>query len=114
MCGYDTHARQTRDEKRKIRNNIPLTSDKEWVRRAAYDYTGCLAHVDVTYLESTGAIHRAAGYFEHNDACNAATVTRKPPVPLHPHVIQIALEQLQDGARYAYILSNNSILYRFF
>ena len=64
-----------------------------------YDFTGCLAHIDLTYRPDSQQIIRIAGVLEHNDECKATYMTRLPPIPLHDHVWQIALEQLHDGAR---------------
>ena len=35
-------------------------------RQNAVDFTGCLAHVEVTYLRATQKIIRVRGYFDHN------------------------------------------------
>ncbi|KAH9830367.1 uncharacterized protein C8Q71DRAFT_862657 [Rhodofomes roseus] len=34
-----------------------------------FDFTGCLAHAEVTYATVSGAVLRVRGIFEHNDAC---------------------------------------------
>jgi hypothetical protein len=89
-CGYDTSARQKKSKSK--------TTD-EWRRHAAYDFTGCCAHADVTYNESTGEVERIIGYFEHNELCKTSMLKRLPSVPLHEHVCEVALAQLTHGAR---------------
>jgi hypothetical protein len=63
----------------------------------AVDFTGCLAHAEVTYVQSTQRILRIRGYFYHNEACKAALIARFPLVPLHPAVYEVALQQLKEG-----------------
>lgn len=36
----------------------------------------------------------------HNEACQSAILKRLPAVPLHEHVYEVALHQLESGARY--------------
>ncbi|KAF7971658.1 hypothetical protein HWV62_20622 [Athelia sp. TMB] len=67
-------------------------------RQNPYDYTGCLAHADITEHDSDGAVARVIGFLQHNNACLRASITHIPPVPLHPHVYEVALRQLQNGA----------------
>ncbi|KAF9653420.1 hypothetical protein BDM02DRAFT_3125825 [Thelephora ganbajun] len=67
--GYNTAARQARD-KRGSQNPI------EWSRQADYEFTGCLAHADVTWNRTSGQIERIIGYFEHDEKCEAATAIR--------------------------------------
>ncbi len=69
-------------------------------RKVAYEFTGCLAHVEVTEHKDTGAVSRIIGILTHNDACNSAELKRMPAIPLHEHVYEIALEQLRQGARF--------------
>lgn len=66
--GYSTAARQARD-KRGSQNPI------EWSRQADHEFTGCLAHADVTWNRTSGQIERIIGYFEHSEKCEAVTVT---------------------------------------
>lgn len=65
----------------------------------AHDFTSCLAHIEVTEYPSTGAVVKIAGYLEHNDACKASLMTRYPRIPLHNDVLEVALKQLDEGAR---------------
>lgn len=88
-CGYDTRARQNAH-----RNN----SEDETKRKVGYKYTGCLGHVDVT-VSPDGVIHRLVGYLDHNEACEAAQCDSHPRIPLHPHVIDVAMRQFSEGAR---------------
>ena len=67
--GYNTAARQARD-KRGSQNPI------EWSRQADYEFTGCLAHADVTWNRGSGQIERVIGYFEHRENCEAAAAIR--------------------------------------
>lgn len=71
------------------------------LRRNPYDYTGCLAHVELTERESDGQVSRIVGVLEHNEACLKSRMARFPAVPLHPHVYEVALNQLRSGARCA-------------
>jgi len=71
------------------------------------DFTGCLAHAEVTYLRTTQKIIRVRGYFNHNEGCKTAVITRFPAVPLHPAVYEIALQQLKDGATLTDIQEQN-------
>ncbi|HEV7738663.1 MAG TPA: hypothetical protein VGO47_14980 [Chlamydiales bacterium] len=64
-----------------------------------YNFTGCLAHIDLTYEMLTSSILRITGVLEHNSECNEQTMQRLPAIPIHPHVWEIALRQLGDGAR---------------
>ena len=76
------------------------TASKDWERRLVpYDFTGCLAHVEVTERCSDGNVSRIAGYFSHNSLCQAAVLERLPAIPLHEHVYEVALKQLESGAR---------------
>lgn len=67
--GYSTAARQARD-KRGSQNPV------EWSRQADYEFTGCLAHADVTWNRTSGQIERIIGNFKHSEKCEAAAVAR--------------------------------------
>lgn len=67
--GYNTAARQARD-KRGSQNPV------EWSRQADYEFTGCLAHADVTWNCGSGEIERVIGYFKHSERCQAAVAIR--------------------------------------
>ncbi|KAK7676803.1 hypothetical protein QCA50_020209 [Cerrena zonata] len=101
VCGYDTPSRQRGKQQKKTDHpdTSPSDSTSEWRRRAAYDFTGCLVHADITYLDmQPRVITRVVGFFEHNDACRESRLVRYPPVPIHDHVIEVALRQLRQGA----------------
>ncbi|KAI0056510.1 hypothetical protein BV25DRAFT_1893981 [Artomyces pyxidatus] len=108
-CGYATSARQEFFEKqKKSRPPQPSSSNSQaWTRAAPYDFTGCLAHADITYNELSGAVSRVVGYLVHNDRCEAAKMTRVPRIPLHTHVVQVALQQLAEGASVSTIQARN-------
>ena len=74
--------------------------NKSWRRRVPYKYTGCLAHVEITERSSNGEISRVMGYFLHNEGCREAVLIQLPAIPLHEHVYEVALNQLEGGARY--------------
>ena len=95
LCGYNTVARQRRSKTKST------STEQSWSRHAAYDFTGCCAHADITYVQATGIITRVIGFFEHNESCKNGVLVRFPAVPLHEHVFEVALAQLAQGARYA-------------
>lgn len=74
-------------------------------RRIAYAYTGCLAHVEVTERIGSGAISRIAGFWKHSEECLKTPLGRLPTIPLHPDVYRVALNQLEDGARWVFTTS---------
>ncbi len=112
MCGYDTNARQFGRRLHDLPSaagepsisvttrDVTFKADRQWQRKAAYDFTGCLAHVDVTYNDTESLILRIVGYLQHNEACLQATMKRFPSIPLHEHVYEVALRQLRHGAGY--------------
>jgi len=114
VCGYSHLARQTRDRASKAQNQskpYDKASDEAIAklgRRVAYNFTGCLAHVDVTRNSVTNAISRITGFLEHNELCISATLQRVPAIPLHPQVYEIALAQLRVGAEIGAIKSHNA------
>lgn len=93
-CGYHVQARQEREAEKGVNRK-----SENWKRRVPYPFTGCLAHIEVTERVSDGAISRIAGIPEHNEPCKVAVLERVPPVPLHDHVYEVALQQLQSGSR---------------
>ncbi|KAI0048580.1 hypothetical protein FA95DRAFT_1605087 [Auriscalpium vulgare] len=105
-CGYSTTDRQ-RIQDKKSASNKSAPSKASWTRTAPYDFTGCLAHVDITSNTQTGHISRIIGHLEHNAACAAAVMQRLPAIPLHAHVIETALQQLKDGASITAIQQRN-------
>ncbi|KAI0695800.1 hypothetical protein BC835DRAFT_1232694, partial [Cytidiella melzeri] len=81
------------------------------IRRAAYIYTGCLAHADVTYQigedSKMSVVTRVLAYLEHNNKCRTAELDKIPAIPLHEHVVEVALRQLGNGAGINVIQSTN-------
>ncbi|KAF5381270.1 hypothetical protein D9615_008377 [Tricholomella constricta] len=103
-CGYAEDARRTRElEKREE----PYSKSIAGARRVAYRFTGCLAHIEITERTSNGEVTRIMGYSHHNDACRTAVLERLPAVPLHDHVYQVALQQLECGASLSAIQERN-------
>ncbi|KAF8518308.1 hypothetical protein JB92DRAFT_3082453 [Gautieria morchelliformis] len=77
-----------------------------WSKRwSTVNGSGCLAHIDLTYCGTE--VVRITGILIHNRGCQTQHMTRLPPIPLHDHVWEIALEQLNDGASIAGILARN-------
>jgi len=74
-------------------------STKNWERQAPYEFHECLTHADVTYIDSTGEIKQIVGILNHVKNCLTALMTWLPMILLHPHVVEIVLAQLSDGAR---------------
>ena len=81
----------------------PVT-EKPWLRQVPFDYTGCTAHVEIVEHTRDGEITHIIGIFEHNMACRAATLKCLPAIPLHEHVYEVALEQMEDGTKWALYL----------
>lgn len=76
-------------------------------RSNPFPFAGCLAHAEVTFLVSTQQILRIRGCLKHNDACQAACMTRSPPVRVHPSVYEYALKQMVAGAGLAVVRKKN-------
>lgn len=74
-------------------------NEKGWKRKAAYNFTGCLAHIDLTYHPVSLNVLWITGILIHNKLCLKKVMTCLPGIPLHTHVWQVALQQLNDGAR---------------
>ncbi|KAF7985164.1 hypothetical protein HWV62_7760 [Athelia sp. TMB] len=79
-------------------------------RHNAFNFTGCLAHVEVTVIAKTRAVLRVRGHFEHNAGCQEAVVMRMPELQVHPSVYVVALAQLLDGASPGDIRAKNRAL----
>ncbi|KAJ7110244.1 hypothetical protein C8R43DRAFT_962415 [Mycena crocata] len=111
-CGYNTAARQETDEKKPNAKKVPQASEastdsRPWTRQNPYDFTGCLAHVDITERESDGAVSSIIGCLSHNVECQNSVLKRLPAIPLHPHVYEVALEQLKSGSSVSAIQTKN-------
>ncbi|KAF8510446.1 hypothetical protein JB92DRAFT_3144395 [Gautieria morchelliformis] len=83
QCGTSTAARKDKEDKQRQQNGrLPLEHD--WSQ-----------------------VVRITGILIHNRGCQTQHMTRLPPIPLHDHVWEIALAQLNDGASIAGILARN-------
>ncbi|KAJ7581987.1 hypothetical protein C8J56DRAFT_792749 [Mycena floridula] len=93
-CGYDHTVHGS------VKRNTPAP------------FVGCLAHVEVTYVEAAGAqqILRIRGFLEHNEACKDALLTRVPRQSLHPAVFQTALAQLSASVSLSEVQKQNRAL----
>ena len=101
LCGYSHKERQRRHDVNVSPGRRPSKKRKEnWERRVGFDFTGCLAHIDLTECVETGAVLRITGIREHSGGCESEQLQRLPYVPLHEHVYEVALRQLEAGARY--------------
>ncbi|EIM91383.1 uncharacterized protein STEHIDRAFT_153027 [Stereum hirsutum FP-91666 SS1] len=103
-CGYNTDARQHSTARRLNKN---VSNEDLWTRHAPYDFTGCLAHADITFTDSN-MITRIVGYFDHNESCQTSSLVRYPAIPIHPHVLEVALAQLADGANIRTVQKRNT------
>ncbi|KAK4694221.1 hypothetical protein P7C70_g8773, partial [Phenoliferia sp. Uapishka_3] len=99
-CGYFSPARPSRKEGQ---GGIDVKD-----RKCGYDFTGCLAHADVVFRESDRAILRISGILTHNPGCVDAKLVRRPVIPLHPHVYEVALAQLAEGADLTAVQERNT------
>ena len=64
-----------------------------------YDFTGCIAHAEITERDSDGQVVQIVGVLDHSEGCQSAQMACLPSIPLHPHVYEVALDQLHSGAR---------------
>jgi hypothetical protein len=91
-------ARQAKDNQYRTVKGLSV-NQLDWQRKSAYDFTGCLSHIDLTYRPANNLVLRITGIVSHNEMCLRKVMKRLPAVPLHNHVWQVALQQLDDGAR---------------
>ncbi|KAF8588409.1 hypothetical protein K439DRAFT_1335462 [Ramaria rubella] len=75
-------------------------SAKEWQWKGPWDFIGCLAHLDITYCTLDYTVQQMTGVLPHNEACCQQNMKCLPAVPLHDHIWQVTLQQLNDGASY--------------
>ncbi|KAI0688087.1 hypothetical protein BC835DRAFT_1285489, partial [Cytidiella melzeri] len=65
-------------------------------------YTGCLAHANMTYQigedSKMSVVMQVLAYLEHNNKCCTAELDKIPAIPLHEHVVEVALRQLGNRA----------------
>ena len=97
QCGTDSQARKNKDDLFKTKKGESIYPH-EWKRKMPYNFTGCLAHMDITFSVESLNILRITGHLEHDSSCQKQEMQRLPPVPLHSHVWKISLEQLDRGA----------------
>ena len=90
QCGTDSQARKVKDDLYKTKKGESIYPH-EWKRKMPYDFTGCLAHMDITFSVESLNILGITGHLQQEMQC-------LPPVPLHSHVWKIALEQLDRRA----------------
>ncbi|KAK7041326.1 hypothetical protein R3P38DRAFT_2768661 [Favolaschia claudopus] len=95
--GLDLDSREDNGNRWSVRwsTNHRVAGSKK--RRTAVDFTGCLAHAEITFVINTQKILRVRGLLEHNEACKKALMQRIPALPLHPSVYQSALIQPANG-----------------
>ena len=91
--GFNSESRRNHDEHSHNALSVPVP------RRNPYDFTGCIAHAEITERDSDGQVARIVGVLDHNEGCQSAQMARLPSIPLHPHVYEVALDQLRSGAR---------------
>ena len=84
----------------KKKSGLLNTGSADCGRRVPFDFTACLAHVEIIERTSNREISWVTGDFTHNELCRSAILKRLPAVPLHEHVYEVALGQLESGARY--------------
>lgn len=99
-CGYSEQARRDREKIKQTAAFKASSQFKTGAQQVTYDFTGCLAHVEITERVSDGTITRIAGHLGHNDKCTNSVLKHLPAVPLHEHVYEVALEQLESGANF--------------
>ena len=100
LCGYSHKERQCRhDVNVSPGRRLSKKRKKTWERRVGFDFTGCLAHIDLTECAETRSILRIRGIRENSRGCESEQLQRLPYMPLHEHVYKVALWQLEAGAR---------------
>ncbi|KIJ29355.1 hypothetical protein M422DRAFT_269311 [Sphaerobolus stellatus SS14] len=82
------------------------------VRHTAVDFTGCLAHAELSINELTSKVLRVRGLLGHNETCQNAILARIPKLPVHPSVYAKALAQLQEGVPLTTIQATNRQMFR--
>jgi hypothetical protein len=68
--GYDSASRRALEG----RKNKQMQSTEFWPRRNPYNFTGCLAHVEVTELESNSTVTSIVGHLEHDPSCQMSVM----------------------------------------
>ena len=57
-----------------------------------YDFTGCIAHAEITECDSDGQVMQVVRVLDHNEVCQSAQIACLLSIPLHPHVYEVALD----------------------
>ena len=83
-CRYNEQAQQEWDN---TRSTITHEKTKPCLQWNPYDFTGCLAHVEVTETVGSSDTTCIVGYFIHNKACKQAVLKHLP-------VYEVVLAQL--------------------
>ncbi|KAJ8087802.1 hypothetical protein PM082_006646 [Marasmius tenuissimus] len=106
VSGYDSSARQEQDVKARAREGRGVKG-KPWKRRAPWPFTGCLAHVEVAESLTHRTVSEISRVLSHNAECQDSVLERLPPIPLHEHVYEVALAQLENDASLTAIQDTN-------
>ncbi|KAF8601407.1 hypothetical protein BDV93DRAFT_408933, partial [Ceratobasidium sp. AG-I] len=80
-------------------------------RLMPYPFTGCMAHVDIARERATEDILRVHGYLTHNNECQESGLERQPGTPVHPSVLELAIQMLQNGYTMDAVRQRNRQLY---
>ncbi|KAI0695371.1 hypothetical protein BC835DRAFT_1414886 [Cytidiella melzeri] len=64
-------------------------------------------NVEIGEDSKMSVVTRVLAYLEHNDKCRTAELDKIPAIPLHEHVVEVALRQLGNGAGINVIQSTN-------
>ena len=81
------------------------------IHQNAVDFTGCLAHVEVSHTANSTKVLRICGYFEHDQGCRDAGLSWEPICALHTSILSTALDQVRGGATLDAIQMRNCELY---
>ena len=91
--GFNSESRRNCDEHSHNALSVPGP------HRNPYDFTGCITHAEITEHDSDGQVMRIVGVLDHSEGCQSAQMACLPSIPLHPHVYEVALDQLHSSAR---------------
>jgi hypothetical protein len=101
--GYNSDTRQAAEiskSQSRIRPEKSEPTRKPWMRQNGYNFSGCLAHIEISDRLSDSGVYAIVGHLEHNPDCQHSVLRRPPAVPLHSPVYEVALMPLASGARY--------------
>lgn len=74
QCCSSTISRQAKDNNQKQQQGH-LPSENMWTCKTPYNFTGCLAHMDLTYWPAMFKIIHIAGILDHNKDCRSQYMT---------------------------------------